>query len=111
VVMLITFVLALVLLSALLFLGHGFFAWTGAAAVWLIGWRTLGVASPLAFEITTIVLIALAAIFGLPPLRRLIVSRPAMKAMAKVLPRLGETERIALEAGTVWWDAELFAGR
>jgi acyl-CoA dehydrogenase len=28
-----------------------------------------------------------------------------------VLPRLGETERIALEAGTVWWDAELFSGR
>src|SRR5690606_10662399 len=29
----------------------------------------------------------------------------------KMLPRLGDTERIALEAGTVWWDAELFSGR
>jgi len=109
--MLITLVLALILFSALLFLGYGFFAWTGAAAVWLVGWRISGVGSPLVFEIVTIVLIALAALFGLPPLRRLIVSRAAMKAMAKVLPRLGETERIALEAGTVWWDAELFAGR
>ena len=109
--MLITFVLALVLLSALLFLGYGFFAWTGAAAVWLIGWRITGIASPLLFETVVIALIALGSVFGLPPLRRVLVSRVAMKMMARVLPRLGETERIALEAGTVWWDAELFAGR
>jgi len=109
--MLITLVLALIVLSALLFLGYGFFAWTGAAAVWLIGWRVTGVASPLLFEASTLVLIALALIFGLPPLRRVLVSRFAMKAMAPVLPRLGDTERIALEAGTVWWDAELFSGR
>ena len=109
--MLITLVLALIVLSALLFVGYGFLAWTGAAAVWLIGWRIVGVASPLLFETCTLVLIALALIFGLPPLRRVLVSRFAMKAMAPVLPRLGDTERIALEAGTVWWDAELFSGR
>jgi len=109
--MLITLVLALIVLSALLFVGYGFLAWTGAAAVWLIGWRIVGVASPLLFETCTLVLIALALIFGLPPLRRVLVSRFAMKAMAPVLPLLGDTERIALEAGTVWWDAELFSGR
>jgi len=109
--MLITLVLALIVLSALLFVGYGFLAWTGAAAVWLIGWRIVGVASPLLFETCTLVLIALALIFGLPPLRRVLVSRFAMKATAPVLPRLGDTERIALEAGTVWWDAELFSGR
>ena len=109
--MLITFILALVFLSTLLFLGYGFLAWVGAAGIWLIGWRLVGVASPLTFEITAIVFIVLALIFGLPPLRRLLVSRLAMKLMAPVLPRLGETERIALEAGTVWWDAELFSGR
>jgi acyl-CoA dehydrogenase len=27
-----------------------------------------------------------------------------------MLPRLGDTEREALEAGTVWWDGELFRG-
>jgi acyl-CoA dehydrogenase len=109
--MLITLLLALVFLGALLFLGHGFLAWLGAAGIWLIGWRVAGVAWPWLFEITVIVLTALALIFGVPPLRRLLVSRFAMKVMAPVLPRLGETERIALEAGTVWWDAELFSGR
>jgi len=109
--MLITLLLALAALSALLFLGYGFFAWTFAAALWLIGWRISGVASPLLFEVTTTALVVLTLIFGLPPLRRLLISRFAMKAMAPVLPRLGDTERIALEAGTVWWDAELFSGR
>jgi acyl-CoA dehydrogenase len=33
-----------------------------------------------------------------------------MPVFAKVLPRLGDTERIALEAGTVWWDGDLFSG-
>src|SRR6202451_309834 len=108
--MLITFLLALMLLSALLFLGYGFLAWVGAAGVWLIGWRIIGVESPLFFQSCVIVLIVLAFIFGVPLIRRLLVSRFAMKLMAPVLPRLGETERIALEAGTVWWDAELFSG-
>ena len=109
--MLITLLVAIAVLSALLFLGYGFYAWTGAAAIWLLGWRLLGVASPLLFETCVIVLIGLALIFGLPPLRRLLISSFAMKVMAPVLPRLGDTERIALEAGTVWWDAELFGGR
>ena len=109
--MLITFILALILLSTLLFLGYGFLAWVGAAGIWLIGWRIVGIASPLLFAITVVVLAVLALVFGLPPLRRLLVSRFAMTLMAPVLPRLGETERIALEAGTVWWDAELFSGR
>ena len=28
-----------------------------------------------------------------------------------MLPSMSETEREALEAGTVWWDGELFTGR
>jgi len=108
--MLITFVIALVVFLVLAFRGLGFLGWVAAAGVWLIGWRIAGVESPLLFEITAIVLIALAALFGVPPIRRLLVSRFVMPAFAKVLPRLGDTERIALEAGTVWWDGDLFSG-
>ena len=42
--------------------------------------------------------------------RRRFVTRALMPRIARLLPRLGETERIALEAGTVWWDGELFSG-
>jgi acyl-CoA dehydrogenase len=47
---------------------------------------------------------------NIPPLRRLLVSRNIFELMRKSLPPLSETEREALEAGTVWWDAQLFSG-
>ena len=45
------------------------------------------------------------------PLRRAFVSGAVMKFMSRILPRMSETEREALEAGTVWWDRDLFSGR
>jgi len=108
--MLLTFVLALLVFLGLAFRGLGFLAWIAAAGVWLLGWRLAGVASPLLFGTCVIVLVVLALVFGLPPLRRSLVARWVMPRFAKVLPRLGDTERIALEAGTVWWDGDLFAG-
>jgi acyl-CoA dehydrogenase len=65
---------------------------------------------PSLFVAGVVVLIVLALLFGLPLLRRQLVSRFVMPVFAKVLPRLGDTERIALEAGTVWWDGDLFGG-
>ncbi|NQU56773.1 MAG: acyl-CoA dehydrogenase, partial [Rhodospirillales bacterium] len=64
---------------------------------------------------TTLILILLVAIviavLGIPLLRRNIISGPVMKAVRRGLPTMGETERIALEAGTVGWDGELFSGK
>ncbi len=47
----------------------------------------------------------------LTPLRRKFISAPLLNWYRKVLPPMSDTEREALEAGTVWWDAELFSGR
>ena len=109
--MLLSIVLAVAVAVTLLFLGRGFLAWLAGTAIWLVGWRIDGIHSPLAFQMVLGVLIVLALVFGLPPLRRLLVSGAVMRQMAKVLPKLGDTERIALEAGTVWWDGDLFSGR
>ncbi|MEO7064250.1 MAG: acyl-CoA dehydrogenase [Dokdonella sp.] len=106
----IAIVSAVVVFCALAFRGLGFLGWVAGAGIWLIGWRIAGVASPLLFETSAIVLAALAALFGVPMLRRHLVARFVMPAFAKVLPRLGNTERIALGAGTVWWDRDLFGG-
>src|SRR5438445_11376181 len=100
--MFVTFVLAIIALSALLFLGRGFLAWVVAAGIWLVGWRLTGIASPLLFEATAVVLTTLAVVFGMPPVRRALITSRVMPIFARVLPRLGETERIALDAGTVW---------
>src|SRR3954454_712635 len=58
---------------------------------------------------------ALLALFALPivvaPLRRRLIARPLLRIFRKVMPPMSQTERDALEAGTVGWDGELFSGR
>ena len=45
------------------------------------------------------------------PLRLSLISKNLFKLYKKLLPKISKTEREALEAGTVWWDAELFSGK
>ena len=56
-------------------------------------------------------LVILAPALLVPRLRRKLFSEPALHAFQKVLPPMSQTEREALEAGTVWWDGELFSGK
>ncbi|MBK9594186.1 MAG: acyl-CoA dehydrogenase [Rhodocyclales bacterium] len=63
---------------------------------------TLLIALPLA---------ALVALFAIRPLRRAIVTRAIFAGYRKMLPQMSQTEREALEAGSVWWEGELFHGR
>jgi len=51
-----------------------------------------------------------AVLLGIPPLRQQFVSRPLLRRIRKILPPMSETERDAIEAGSVWWEAELFRG-
>jgi acyl-CoA dehydrogenase len=47
---------------------------------------------------------------GSEKLRMQWLSVPLLKRIRKVLPPMSETERDAIESGTVWWEAELFRG-
>ncbi|MEB0041842.1 MULTISPECIES: acyl-CoA dehydrogenase [unclassified Pseudomonas] len=47
----------------------------------------------------------------LPDLRRKYFTAPLFSWFKKVLPPMSKTERDAIDAGTVWWDGELFSGR
>lgn len=42
--------------------------------------------------------------------RRNYVTRPIFRRAAAAMPAISQTEREAIEAGTVWWDGELFSG-
>ncbi len=55
--------------------------------------------------------VAVAVLIGVRPLRRALISRFVFKTYKKILPQMSDTEREALEAGTVWWDGELFRGK
>ncbi len=52
----------------------------------------------------------LLALLNSPDLRTRILSRPMLAYIQRVLPPMSNTEREAVEAGTAWWEAELFQG-
>src|SRR5690606_18873179 len=101
---------ALAALLILTYQGKGYAAWVTAAVLALVGWVASGEAAGL-FTLALVLTIALAVLFGVKPIRRQLVSSRLMGAMRKALPPLSQTERTALEAGTVWWESELFSGR
>jgi acyl-CoA dehydrogenase len=47
---------------------------------------------------------------GLRLLRRYVVTAPVFSLFRRVLPSISDTERVALDAGGVWWERELFSG-
>ncbi|HYH42516.1 MAG TPA: acyl-CoA dehydrogenase [Burkholderiales bacterium] len=49
--------------------------------------------------------------FNPTPVRRALLARPLLRVFRRILPQVSQTEQEALEAGTVWWDGELFSGR
>ena len=53
---------------------------------------------------------ALLWLLNVKPLRRALISGPFLKSYRRLLPSMSQTEKEALEAGTVWWDGELFTG-
>lgn len=55
--------------------------------------------------------LAAVAILCVPSIRQSLISGKALAVFKKVLPAMSQTEKEALEAGTVWWEAELFKGK
>ena len=49
-------------------------------------------------------------LLNIEDLRRDLVSRKLLTIYKRMLPAMSRTEREALEAGTVWWEGELFSG-
>jgi acyl-CoA dehydrogenase len=74
------------------------------AAYWVFG------TAPLWWKIAVSLPFALLLLLNIRPLRLRLVTRPFMRQYRKLLPAMSATEREALDAGTVWWDGELFTG-
>ena len=56
-------------------------------------------------------LVALLAVVALvPPVRRAVFSNPVLALYRRILPDMSQTEKEAIDAGTVWWDGDLFSG-
>jgi len=96
-----------IILAAILFAFWGAPLWFWAAA----GFATLWGLNAAPWLIITYVVLCL--IFNIKPVRRLLISNSIMKLLDALnfLPKISETERTAIEAGTTWVDAELFSGK
>jgi acyl-CoA dehydrogenase len=82
---------------------------TGVLLVLLALYWSFG-SAPMWWKSAVSVPVALLFLFNVRPLRIRLLTRPFMKKYRKLLPPMSSTEREALDAGTVWWDGELFTG-
>ena len=57
------------------------------------------------------VLAALGVLLSQVSIRQNLLSKPAFGVFKKVLPSMSTTEKEALEAGTTWWEGDLFSGK
>ncbi|MCW8851264.1 MAG: acyl-CoA dehydrogenase, partial [Gammaproteobacteria bacterium] len=58
-----------------------------------------------------IIYAAITILLNLKSIRRNLFSRGIYSVMKKVMPTISQTEQEALDAGDVWWEAELFSGK
>ncbi|WP_287818071.1 acyl-CoA dehydrogenase, partial [Idiomarina sp.] len=77
----------------------------GLVIMFAIG-SAIDIVGPVLWVILAIVLVSL----NLAPIRLNLLTKPILSAYRKVMPEMSDTERDALEAGTVWWDGDLFSG-
>lgn len=102
-------VVPVVLLLA--YVGAPILLWTlviGGGLVWLQidGGLSIG-----ALQIFWAAFAVFALVANLPPLRRLLFTGPVFRVYRRILPQVSQTEQEALDAGTVWWDGDLFSGK
>tara|TARA_R110001592_G_scaffold108031_2_gene302222 strand:+ start:13088 stop:15556 length:2469 start_codon:yes stop_codon:yes gene_type:complete len=82
-----------------------------AVGVYLLAMTLFSSAHWLVYLVVWAVFLGIAIPLNMPDWRRATISKPLFKWFKTVLPPLSDTEQEALDAGTVWWDGELFSGR
>ncbi|MSQ92235.1 MAG: acyl-CoA dehydrogenase [Gammaproteobacteria bacterium] len=102
----------LLFVSLVLWLAYqraGFVKATFVLGVLLAGYTVFG-AGPIWWKAVLWAFFTPQLLLNIRPLRRSLISRRFLRVYKRMLPPMSTTEREALEAGTVWWDGELFTG-
>ena len=109
--LLIWFVAVLIGAIAVAYLALPGWAWALAVAAALASAAVANLLPGIVLLPLAVLFVVLAPSLLLPNLRRWLYSGPVLTFYRKILPAMSETERDALEAGTVWWDGQLFSGK
>ncbi|HUN69232.1 MAG TPA: acyl-CoA dehydrogenase [Burkholderiales bacterium] len=107
-------VFALATVAALLLLAYfqaPILAWTAATGVLLATWAAVLEFSGQTNAILFFLYLLIAPVLVLPALRRRLISDHVLAIFRRILPDMSQTEKEAIDAGTVWWDADLFSGK
>ncbi|WP_443698447.1 acyl-CoA dehydrogenase [Pseudomonas sp.] len=83
----------------------------GVVAVFLLAMGAFSHAPGWLLVVFWVLWLAVAVPLALPDLRRTYLTARLFSWFKKTLPPMSQTERDAIDAGTVWWDGELFSGR
>ncbi len=84
--------------------------WAALTATLLVACWLLGT-NPAATIIAAVILALVAVPLLLPQIRKPWITTPLLKFYTRLLPPLSDTERTALESGTVGFEGELFSGK
>ncbi|MZH96629.1 acyl-CoA dehydrogenase FadE [Dickeya dianthicola] len=98
--------IVLMLIGALFY--HRLSLWLSSALIvlWVIAMAALKLWSAWLLIPLGLLLVPLLA----TPLRQRFISAPALTAFRRVMPPMSKTEKEAIDAGTTWWEGELFRG-
>jgi acyl-CoA dehydrogenase len=108
--LLLTMLAALVIFILLAFFRATVVSWVLAIMVLVPVVAIQASLSATALQVVYFLLFAVIVIFGIPQLRRTLISGAVLKLFRKILPPISPTEQEAIDAGTVWWDGDLFSG-
>lgn len=104
-------ILFIAAITALFYFRASLLIWTG------LGYLTLALKYyfcpdlGFSFYLTTAIFTVFAIILNITPIRRILITNRVFSIYKKILPAMSNTEKEAIEAGTVWWDSELFSGK
>jgi acyl-CoA dehydrogenase len=106
------FALAALLAAFVLFYhGRAWLGWVVPGAILFAGWWWSGPAQVFVFLFGAGLFALVAALTGVQGVRRELLTARILPRIAPILPRMSDTEKVAIEAGTVGWEAEFFTGR
>lgn len=92
-------------------LSWGLRQWTWASAAVILAFGLFGISDWGPTIIVGLIFAAISAPLNLPQIRKTYLTLPVLNIYQKMLPQLSETEKVALDAGTVGWEGELFSGK
>jgi acyl-CoA dehydrogenase len=108
--------LEIVLAALAVFLVFGYFGlaigwWTLAGGLLLWYVAHLAAFTPFTSAVVAVLFLVVAAVLNIPLIRRKVITDQILALYRRILPDMSQTEKEAIDAGTVWWDGELFSGR